>query len=94
MILRMYTGHRLHIDNRENAEKFSVDLFSFLSKSHSSFHLKVLETIYILSGQPSLKLFQSVIFQPMYVLSSTQNQSWRLSIKTSIPLIIIVILFI
>ena len=34
-------------------QKFSVDVFSILSKSHSSFHLKVLETIHILFSRHS-----------------------------------------
>ena len=42
------------IKNCKCAEKFSVDLFSFQSKLHSSFHLKVLETIHIFSNWPSL----------------------------------------
>ena len=42
------------INNRDCTEKFSVDFFSVLSKQHSSFHLKVLETIHILSGRLSL----------------------------------------
>ena len=41
-------------NNRECAEKFSVDLFSKLSNSLSSFHLKVFETVHILSSRPSL----------------------------------------
>ena len=42
------------IDNRDCAVNFRVDLFSILSKSHSLFYLKVLETIHILSGRLSL----------------------------------------
>ena len=42
------------INNCDCAEKFIVDLYFILSNSHSSFHLKVLETIHILSGRPSL----------------------------------------
>ena len=42
------------INNCGCAEKFRVDLFSVLSKSHSSFHLKVLEIIHILTGRQSL----------------------------------------
>ena len=42
------------INNCDYAEKFSVDLFSILNKAHSSFHLKVFETIYILSGRLSI----------------------------------------
>ena len=37
-------------NNRVCAENFSVDLFTILSKSHSSFHLEVLEIIHIFSG--------------------------------------------
>ena len=46
------------INNCDCAVNFSVDLFSILSKSHSSFHLKVFETIFIfiLSGRHSLCL--------------------------------------
>ena len=42
------------INNCDCGEKFSIDLFSILRKSHSSFDLKVLETIHILSSRPSL----------------------------------------
>ena len=35
------------INNRESASTYSADLFTILSRSHSDFHLKVLETIYI-----------------------------------------------
>ena len=35
------------IDNRNCTENFSVDLILILNKSHSSFQLKILETIYI-----------------------------------------------
>ena len=41
-------------NNRSCTEKFTVDFFSVLSKSQSSFNLKVLETIHILPGRPSL----------------------------------------
>ena len=40
--------HLIH--NRDCAEKFRVEFFSVLGKSHFSFHLKVLETLGILSG--------------------------------------------
>ena len=42
------------IDNYDGAEKFSVEFFSVLGKSHFSFPLKVLETIHILSDRSSL----------------------------------------
>ena len=42
-----------HLINNHDCAKFSVDFFFVLNKSHSSFHLKVLETIHILSGRPS-----------------------------------------
>ena len=42
------------INNCDCGKTFHVDLFSILRKSHSSFHLKVLETVHILSGRPSL----------------------------------------
>ena len=42
------------INNCDCAEKFIVDFFSVLSKSHTSFHLKVLKNIHILSDRPSL----------------------------------------
>ena len=35
-------------------EDFNVDWFSILSRSHSLYHLKMLETLYVLSLQPSL----------------------------------------
>ena len=38
------------IYNLDCAKKFSVDLFYILSKSHSSFPLKIQETIHIFSG--------------------------------------------
>lgn len=41
------------LKNRRWAVKFSVDWFTGLSRSHSSFHLKVLESIYIGSRRPS-----------------------------------------
>ena len=43
-------------NNRHRAENFSVWLFSILSKPHSLFHLKIFETVLILSGKPSLGL--------------------------------------
>ena len=39
------------------AEKFSINLFSVLSKPLSSFHFTVLEIIYILSSRPSYNFF-------------------------------------
>ena len=42
------------MNNREYAKKFSVEVFLILSKSFSSFHLKVFETIHILFDRPSL----------------------------------------
>ena len=42
------------INNRNCASSYRVDLFTILSKSHSDFHLKVLETIHILTHKPSL----------------------------------------
>ena len=42
------------INNRECASTYSADLFTILSRYHSDFHLKVLETIYILIHKPSL----------------------------------------
>ena len=39
------------INNDNCAVRFSVDFFSVLSKSHASFHLKVLEIIHILHAQ-------------------------------------------
>ena len=37
------------INNHDCAEKFSADFFLVLSNSHSSFHLKVLETMFCLA---------------------------------------------
>ena len=42
------------INCRECVADFNVDRFSILSWSHSIFHLKVLETLYVRSLQPSL----------------------------------------
>ena len=42
------------INNLDCAVNFRVDSFSIKSKLLFSFHLKVLETIYILSGRSSL----------------------------------------
>ena len=42
------------INSRECAADFNVDRFSILSRSHSLFHLKVLETVYVRYLQPSL----------------------------------------
>jgi len=42
------------ISNPNCANSFSVDWFSVESKSHSFFHLKILETLYILTSKPSL----------------------------------------
>ena len=42
------------INNRDCASSNSADLFIILSRSHSDFHLKVLETIHILTHKPSL----------------------------------------
>ena len=41
------------INSRECMADFNVDRFSFLSRSHSLYHLKVLETLYARSLQPS-----------------------------------------
>ena len=42
------------INSRECVADFNVDRFSILSRSHSVFHLKVLETLYVRSLQSSL----------------------------------------
>ena len=42
------------INSRECVADFNVDRFSILCRSHSLYHLKVLETLYIRSLQPSL----------------------------------------
>ena len=42
------------ISSRECVADFNVDQFSIQSRSHSPFHLKVLETHYVRSLQPSL----------------------------------------
>ena len=42
------------INSRECVADFNVDRFSILSRSHSIFHLKVLETLYVRYLQPSL----------------------------------------
>ena len=42
------------INSRECVADFNVDRFCILSQSHSPFHLKVLETLYVRSLQPSL----------------------------------------
>ena len=44
------------INNRECVADFNVDRFSILSRLHSLYHLKVLETLYVRSLQPSLCL--------------------------------------
>ena len=44
------------INRRECVADFNVDRFSILSRSYSSYHLKVLETLYVRSLQPSLCL--------------------------------------
>ena len=62
--LRLIRGHLANtsgssiaehmINSREWVADFNVDRFSILSRSHSLFHLKVLETLYVRSLQPSL----------------------------------------
>ena len=42
------------INSRECVADFNVDRFSILSRSHSIFHLQVLETLYVRPLQPSL----------------------------------------
>ena len=42
------------IDIPDCASSYSANLFTILSRSHSDFHLKVLETIHILTHKPSL----------------------------------------
>ena len=42
------------INNCDCALSYSADLFTILSRSHSDFHLKVLETIHILTHKLSL----------------------------------------
>ena len=42
------------IKNCDCASSYSANLFTILSRSHSDFHLKVLETIHILTHKPSL----------------------------------------
>ena len=42
------------INSRECVADFNVDRFSILSRSHSLYHLKVLETLYVRSLQPPL----------------------------------------
>ena len=41
------------INSRECVADFNVDRFSILSRSHSLFHLKLLETLYVRSFEPS-----------------------------------------
>ena len=43
------------INNRDCTSSYSADLFTILSRSHSDFHCKVLEIIYILTHNPSLR---------------------------------------
>ena len=62
--LRLIRGHLANasgssiaermINSREYVADFNVDRFSILSRSHSLFHLKGLNTLYIRSLQPSL----------------------------------------
>ena len=42
------------INSRECIADFNVERFSILSRSHSLFHLKMFETLYVRSLQPSL----------------------------------------
>ena len=42
------------INNHDCGLAYSADLFTILSRSHSDFHFKVLETIHILTNKPSL----------------------------------------
>ena len=42
------------MNSHDCASSYSVDLFTILSRSHSHFHLKVSETIHILTHKPSL----------------------------------------
>lgn len=43
-----------HLKNSKYSAEFHVDKYTVLSKSHSSFHLKVLESVYIKSHKSSL----------------------------------------
>ena len=44
-----------HVINNHNcASSYSADFFTILSQSHSNYHLKVLETVHILTHKPSL----------------------------------------
>ena len=44
-----------HLINNSNcASSYCVDFLTILSKSHSDYHLKILETIHILNHKPSL----------------------------------------
>ena len=42
------------VNNRNCASSYSADMLTILSKSHSDYHLKMLETIHILTHKPSL----------------------------------------
>ena len=42
------------INNRDCASSYSTDLLTILSRSHSDLHLKVFETIHILTHEPPL----------------------------------------
>ena len=54
-----------HLTNdRDCASSDRVDMFIILSRSHSDFHLKVLETIHILSHKPSLCMQRECLLGP------------------------------
>ena len=56
-ILKIHTDHQLQnplLRTEAELRNLELILLFLLSKSESSFHLKVLETVYILSGWQSL----------------------------------------
>ena len=65
------------INNCNCASSYSADLLTILSKSHSDYHLRVLETIHILTHQPSLvfNLPPPFLVNLLFFLSSTSLHS-------------------
>ena len=51
------------INNRDCDSPYSAELFTILSRSHLDFHLKVFETIHILTNKPSLCKQRECLFE-------------------------------
>ena len=73
------------LQKHDCVEKFSVDLFSTVSKSHFSYHLKVLDPIHILSGRIHILYTYRTSVRTWYYVDTLSNTNFYLH-STYFPL--------